>query len=209
MNIIVYFCILFIGSLIFWEFSKIILIKTVEGLVGGEIMTPKKIKYLQWPMGFDPIAHKIGSSQAKLNEVIRGFNKMQKSIPESKDSSSDTAKPISELDLSTINDTHKELMSIQMKLNELIKPLSIGKTPDEPALIPLNLSTRATILKKLDAILSTVNQVINAFNIYITNLYKEGAAKVADKTAKSDESKNNAARGNHKNAQVNAFLNRK
>ena len=70
MDLIICFCILFIGILLLWECSKILLIKTVESIANIGLSPPTKIANIKYsPTETTPI-----QLQLKINELIEAFN---------------------------------------------------------------------------------------------------------------------------------------
>jgi len=173
MDLIIGFCILFIGYLLLWQFSKIILIKTVETLSTIDPPPPKSIDLIQ----YSPTV--TSDIQFKINEVIEAFNKINKEETDYKNKDSKEPNkynyvPVKELDLSIINGTDNELFVIQTTLNELIDKIGVS-------IIDLNISNRATPPKKINYIKVNLNIIINAFNKYMHNKYdklKEVIAKI-------------------------------
>lgn len=172
MDLIIGFCILFIGYLLLWQFSKIILIKTVETLSTIDPPPPKSIDLIQ----YSPTV--TSDIQFKINEVIEAFNKINKEETDYKNKDSKEPNkynyvPVKELDLSIINGTDNELFAIQTTLNELIDKIGVS-------IIDLNISNRATPPKKINNIKVNLNIIINAFNVYalqINDKHKEDIAK--------------------------------
>jgi len=178
MDLIIGFCILFIGYLLLWQFSKIILIKTVETLSTIDPPPPKKIAMIQ----YSPTV--TSSIQFKINELIEAFNKINKEETDYKNKDSKDSKdskepnkynyvPVKELDLSIIKGTDNELLAIQTTLNELIDKIGLS-------ISHLNISNRATTPKKINYIKFNLNIIINAFNVYalqINDKHKEDIAK--------------------------------
>jgi hypothetical protein len=82
MDLIICFCILFIGSLLFWEFSKNLLIKTVENVTNNTLVAPK-IADIE-PTNNITRTNYIQIIQHKINEVIVELNKINKEEAETK-----------------------------------------------------------------------------------------------------------------------------
>ena len=212
MDLIILFCILFIGSLLFWECSKTILIKTVEYLANkGDPPTsapPKAIEPLQYTLT------ETGTIQFKINELIVNFNKSQKLSTDFKQSTSDDpkqkaskVKPIQfkELDLSTINGTENELIAIQSKLNKMI--IIIGALSPGANTGLVNILNKTTSPKKINAIKFKLNSLIYAFNIYNTKIYNDINIITNKQKEKANKSKAAAHKSNEDNHATNTFFN--
>jgi hypothetical protein len=205
MDLIICFCILFLSILLFWEFSKILLIKTVECIANtGVPAPPPQIKLLQYT------DTEISAIQFKINELIEAFNKIQQDLAGPSEeynedpNSTETPSVINEvdlsmitgteeyeyneeptsteppikiqlLDLSMITGTENELAAIQPKLNTIIDTLKSKSSHIN--ISHINISNIPDTAKKMNAIMQTLNQIINAFNIYVTELYEEGLEK--------------------------------
>ena len=199
MNFIICFCLLFIGILLFWEFSKILLIKTVETLSTNESPPPKKIGVIQYTPTL------TSTIQSKINEVIEECNKLLK---EKHDSNADADKspyvPIKEMDLSTINGISTELLVIQLNVNMLI--VKVRQFDPTSIIIPVNISNIATTPKKLNAIKFRLNLVINAVNKHIDDKDKEAHATVSDADIKSKKANAEGQQTNDKIHKYNLVL---
>jgi len=204
MDLIVCFCIIFIGILIFWEFSKKLLVKTVESLASTN-GSPDPIKLLDLSKIVDP-AKELSAVQSKLNELIRAFNKLQE---DAKDQN--TAVNIKDLDLSTTVGTEKELRVVQSKLNEMIgafnKYRADAKTETTVVNITnLDFSKTVGTAKELSAVQLKLNELIYAFNKNQTDMNKEGQEKITIAKSKAEQSKATAKSGNKQNKQMNTWL---
>ena len=207
MNLIVGFCIIFIGVLIFWEFSKKILIKTVEALALNNGF-PEPIKLLDLSK-IDGIEKEISVVQSKLNEVIRSFNNLQEILADVDEHHNIVN--IKDLDLSTIVSTNNELKAIQSKLNEIIGAFNKYRTEAEELshaadITNLDLSKIGSTAKKLNAVQVKLNELINAYNISMEDMNKENKAKVEDGQAESDVSEAETENKNKQNEQMNDWL---
>ena len=165
MDLIICFCILFIGSLLFWEFSKNLLIEAVENLTHK----PTKITKIDY-LDIDP-CNKSMVIQQKINEAIVALNKAEAiNIKYIEDTESDTKQsdkvyvPITELDLSLINKKN-ELLALQTTLNNLIDNL-------EPDIEHADISKISSPSKKIYHIITKLNKVITSSNDHIEHIYE-------------------------------------
>jgi len=185
MDLIICFCILFIGSLLFWEFSKNLLIEAVENLIPVKV---PNISHLHTNPHDNN--NKTMVIQQKINEVIVSLNKVNKEEAENekykKDEDDEPVAragyvPIKELDLSLINGKNNELLALQTTLNNLIDKL-------ESDIHPADISKILSRPKKIYHIITKLNEVITASNDHIEHIYENRKKEIG--AAEEDAKKN-------------------
>ena len=100
------------------------------------------------------------------------------------------------MDLSNINGSEAELLSIQTTLNGFIDKIGFS-------ISHLNISTRATTPKKINYINYNLSIVINDFNVYAINKHNQLKKRINNKSMKANKSKSKADAANQKSMDAN------